>query len=55
MIALEGRVIRLNYVLNVLPVFFLYFLKRLVKVWKKLVKIHMRFLWEDVKYDSKIS
>lgn len=53
-VSLGERVILFNFVFNVIPIFFLYFLKLHVKVWKKIVKIHMTFLWERVKGESKI-
>lgn len=43
-VSLGGRVILINYVLNVIPIFSLSFLKMLVKVWKKIVKFQRRFL-----------
>lgn len=45
----------LNFMLNVIPNFFLSFLKMLVHVWRKMVPIQRRFVWSDVKRESKIS
>ena len=44
-----------NSVLNVIHIFFLSILKMYVKVWKKIMKIHMRFFWGCVKEESKIA
>lgn len=53
--SLGGRVILHNYVLNVIHIFFLSILKMYVKVWKKIVKIYMRFFWICVKEEFKIA
>lgn len=45
----------INFLLNVIPIFFMSFLEMLVEVWKKLVQIQRRFLWGGVKGESKIS
>lgn len=49
-----GRSILLSSVLNVIPIFYLSFLKMHVKVWKKIMKIQRKFLWEEVKGQPKI-
>lgn len=49
-----GRMILLIYVLNVIYVFLLSFMKIYVKICKKLVKTQVMFLWGGVKGDSKI-
>lgn len=46
-----GRVILHNYVLIVIPILCLSFLNMSVKVWKKIVKIYIRFLcvwWKEI-------
>lgn len=48
---LGGRVILLNPVFNVIPIFFP---KMHVNVWKSLVRIQKIFLWSSVKGDAKI-
>lgn len=47
--------ILLNYVLNVILIFFMYFLNTLVKILKMIVKIQQRFLWGGVIEGSKIA
>lgn len=47
-VSLGGRVVLLNAVLNAIPIFHLSFLKLLVKVWKRVVKIQREFLWGGV-------
>lgn len=54
-VSLDGRVILLNFVLNVIPIFFLSYMKMSVNVWKKIVNIQRRFLWGGLKEESKIS
>lgn len=50
-----GNVVLLNYVLNVILIFYLSFLKMSVKVWRKIVQIQWGFLWGGAKANSKIS
>lgn len=54
-VPLGGRMILLSFFLNVIHIFFLSFLKRPIKVWKKTVKIQRIFLWGGDKGDSNIS
>jgi hypothetical protein len=53
-ISLGGRIILLNSVLNVMPIFHLSFLKMPNQVWKKVVRIQMEFLRGGVKGGRKI-
>ena len=54
-ISFGGRVVLLNSVINVIPIFYLSFLKLLVQVWKRLVCIQSEFLWGGVGGGRKIS
>lgn len=40
---------------NFIPTFFLSFLKTPVIIWKKILRIQRRFLWEGVRGGSKIT
>lgn len=53
-IILGDRVIPLSYIMNVIPIFFLYFIRMSVKVWKNFIKLHRRFLWGGVNGKDKI-
>lgn len=53
-VSLGGKVILINSMLNGILVFFLSYLKMLMKVWKKLIRIHRRFFWGWVKEISKV-
>jgi len=44
-VSLGGRIVLLNAVVNVIPIFYLSFLKMPKKVWRKIVKIQHDFLW----------
>jgi hypothetical protein len=44
-VSLGGRIVLINAVLNVIPIFYLSYLKMPVKVWKELIKIQRTFLW----------
>lgn len=50
-----GRIILLNSVLNAIPIFYLSFLRMLVKVWRRLVRIQREFLWGEVGGGRKIN
>ena len=54
-ISFGGRIVLLNSVLNVIPIFYLSFLKLPVQVWKRLVRIQREFLWGGVEGSKKIS
>jgi hypothetical protein len=54
-ISFGGRIVLLNAVLNVIPIFYLSFLKLSVQVWRRLVGIQREFLWGGVGGDKKIS
>ncbi|KEH33332.1 transmembrane protein, putative [Medicago truncatula] len=54
-ISFGGRIVLLNSVLNVIPIFYLSCFKMLVKVWKKVMRIQRGFLWEGVGGGKKIS
>jgi len=47
-VSFGGRIVLLNSVLNVIPIFYLSFMKMSVKVWRKLVRIQREFLWGGV-------
>lgn len=53
-IILGGRVIPLSYIMNFIPIFFLYFIRMVVKVWKNFMKLQRRFLWGGVNGKDKI-
>ena len=44
-ISFGGRIVLLNSVINVIPIFYLSFLKMPGNVWRKLVRIQREFLW----------
>ncbi|KAK2438342.1 E3 ubiquitin-protein ligase UPL1 [Trifolium repens] len=44
-VSLGGRITLLNLVLNVIPIFYLFYLKIPIQVWKKFRRIHWEFLW----------
>jgi hypothetical protein len=44
-VSLGGRVILINSVLASIPIYYLSFMKMLIKVWKKMVAIQRNFLW----------
>jgi len=48
-VSLGGRVVLLNSILNVIPIFYMSVMKMLVFVWKKIVRIQREFLWVGVK------
>jgi hypothetical protein len=50
-----GRIVLLNAILNAIPIFLLSFLKLLVKVRKKVIRIQREFLWGGVKGGKKVS
>jgi len=50
-----GRVVLLNSVLNAIPIFYLSFMRMSVKVWRRLVRIQMEFLWGRVGGGRKIN
>lgn len=52
---LSSNVILFNLMFNVIPIFFLFYLKMFVQVWATIVKLRKRFLWGGVKGVSKIS
>jgi hypothetical protein len=54
-ISLGGRIVLINSVLNVIPIFFLSFMKMPVSMWKNVVKIQRQFLWGGVRGGKKIS
>lgn len=54
-VILSGIVTLLNYVLNDILVFYIFFIKMTMKIWMKLIRIRRRFLWGSVKGESKIS
>jgi hypothetical protein len=54
-ISLGGRITLINSVLNVIPIFFLSFLKMPMKVWRRIVRIQREFLWGGVGGGRKIS
>jgi hypothetical protein len=43
-VSLGGRIVLINAVLSAIPVFYLSYIKMLVKVWKEVVKIQRNFL-----------
>jgi len=47
-ISFGGRIVLLNLVINVIPIFYISFLKMPEKVWRRLVKIQREFLWGGV-------
>lgn len=52
---LGGRVVLLNSVMNSTPSFLLSFLKMLGKFWKKLIRMHRKFLCGSSKGGSKVA
>lgn len=40
-----GRIVLLNSVINVIPIFYFSFLRMSMKVWRRLVRIQREFLW----------
>lgn len=52
---LGGRVVLLNSALNFIPVFFFSFMKMPILVWKKLVGMHMCFIWRGSKVGVKFA
>jgi hypothetical protein len=46
-------VILINSVLNGIPIFYLSFMKMLVEVWKRIVRLQRRFLWDGSKQLAK--
>lgn len=54
-LSFEGRIILLNSVLNAIPIFYLSFLRMLVKVWRRLVRVQREFLWGEVGGGRKIN
>jgi hypothetical protein len=54
-ISLGGRITLINSVLNVIPIFFLSFLKMPMKVWRRIVRIQREFLWGGMGGGRKIS
>lgn len=53
-VSLAERVILLNLVLNVIPIFFLFFLKLPLKVWNKLYEFKGGFYGEGSKVNLKL-
>lgn len=53
--SLGGRIVLLNSVFNSIPIFYLSFLKMLVGVIKKVIRIQRYFLWGGVGGGRKIS
>jgi hypothetical protein len=54
-LSFSGRVVLLNSVLNAIPIFYLSFMRMLVKVWRRLVRIQREFLWGGVGGGRKIN
>ncbi|KEH37317.1 transmembrane protein, putative [Medicago truncatula] len=54
-ISFGGRIVLVNAVLNVIPIFYLSLLKLPVQVWKRIVRIQREFLWGGVGGGNKIS
>jgi hypothetical protein len=54
-VSLGGRVVLLNSVLAVIPIFYLSLFRMPVGVWKNLVRLQRRFLWGGAAGASKIS
>ncbi|PNX73974.1 ribonuclease H, partial [Trifolium pratense] len=50
-----GRIVMVNAVLNVIPIFYLSYLKIPGKVWREVVKIQRKFLWSGLSNKNKIS
>jgi hypothetical protein len=44
-VSLGGCIVLINAVLNVIPIFYLSYMKMPMKVWKELVKNQRTFLW----------
>jgi hypothetical protein len=44
-VSLGGRVILLNSILSLIPIFYLSFFKLPMSVWKSIVKLERNFLW----------
>jgi hypothetical protein len=53
-VSLGGRIVLLNSVLNAIPIFYLSFLKILVKVLKKVTRIQREFLWGGARGGRKV-
>jgi hypothetical protein len=54
-VSLGGRIVIINSVLNVIPVFYLSFMKMPAEVLKKIIRIQREFLWGGLKGGRKIS
>jgi hypothetical protein len=54
-VSLGGRVVLLNSVLAVIPIFYLSLFRMPVGVWKNLVRLQRRFLWGGAAGNSKIN
>jgi mannosylglycoprotein endo-beta-mannosidase len=52
-VSLGGRIVLINAVLNVIPIFYLSYMKMPLKVWKELVKIQRTFLWAGLAKTNK--
>ena len=53
-VSLGGRVVLLNSVINVIPIFYMFVMKMSVSVWNKVVRLQRNFLWGGVKRSRSI-